>query len=64
MSYQRYHETISDKQKEKLQDAVNSGKAVSLRLSKNHLSGNDMILLTQAQINQIKKSKLQNKGSH
>ena len=62
MSYIQYHITVSAGQKEKLQNAVNTKKAVSLRLSKDNLVGNDMFLLTQAQIKQIEKGKQQNKG--
>ena len=62
MSYIQYHMTVSAGQKEKLQNAVNTKKAVSLRLSKDNLVGNDMFLLTQAQIKQIEKGKQQNKG--
>ena len=62
MSYIQYHMTVSAGQKEKLQNAVNTKKAVSLRLSKDNLVGDDMFLLTQAQIKQIEKGKQQNKG--
>ena len=62
MSYIQYHMTVSAGQKEKLQNAVNTKKAVSLRLSKDNLVGNDMFLLTQAQTKQIEKGKQQNKG--
>ena len=62
MSYIQYHMAVSAGQKEKLQNAVNTKKAVSLRLSKDNLVGNDMFLLTQAQIKQIEKGKQQNKG--
>ena len=55
MSYIQYNVNISKGQEHNLQSAIKSKKAVSLRLSKNDLVGNHMLLLTQAQINNIKK---------
>ena len=43
MSYHKYQVKISDRQKERLQNAIQSKKAVSLRLAKDNLSGDDMI---------------------
>ena len=55
--------TVLDKQREKLKNSIQAKKAVNLRLSKANLTGNDMFLLTRAQINQIEKAKQQNKGA-
>ena len=62
MSYIQYKLNISKGQEDKLQNAIKSKKAVTLRLSKNDLVGNHMLLLTQAQINNIKKARSGNKG--
>ncbi len=62
MSYIQFNVTVSDSQKDKLQNAIKSKKAVSLRLSKNDLTGSDLLLLTQSQINNIQKARSQNKG--
>lgn len=62
MSYIQYKVNVSKGQEDKLRNAVNTKKAVHLRLSKNDLQGDHMLLLTQAQINQIEKARAQNKG--
>ena len=62
MSYTQYKLNVSDGQKDKLRNAAKTKKAVSLRLSKNDLVGNDIMLLTQAQINSIQKAITQNNG--
>ncbi len=62
MSYIQFNVTVSESQKDKLQNAIKSKKAVSLRLSKNDLTGSDLLLLTQSQINNILKARSQNKG--
>ena len=62
MSYIKYNVNISKGQEDKLQNAIKYKKAVALRLSKDDLVGNHMLLLTQAQINNINKARLENKG--
>ena len=62
MSYIQYNVNISKGQEDKLQNAIRLKKAVSIRLSNHDLIGNHMLLLTQAQINNIKKAKSGNKG--
>ena len=62
MSYTQYKLNVSNGQKDKLKNAAKTKKAVSLRLSKNYLVGNDIMLLTQAQINSIQKAITQNNG--
>ncbi len=62
MVYEKYNVNIKKRQEDKLQAAVKTKKAVSLRLSKNDLTGGHMLLLTKAQINNINKAKVQNKG--
>ena len=57
MSYIQYNVNISKGQEDKLQNAIRLKKAVSIRLSNHDLIGNHMLLLTQAQINNIKKAK-------
>ena len=62
MSYIQYKINVSEVQIYKLKNDSKTKKAVSLRLSKNYLVGNDIMLLTQAQINSIQKAMIQNKG--
>ena len=62
MSYIKCNVNISKEQEDKLQNAIKSKKAVSLRLSKNDLIGNHMLLLTQGQIKSIQKAKSRNEG--
>ena len=62
MSYIRCNVNISKGQENKLQNAIKAKKAVSLRLSKDDLVGNHMLLLTQGQINSIQKAKSRNEG--
>ena len=47
---------ISEGQKEKIKQAIQSGTAVSIRLSHGDLSGEHVLALTQAQINKMAKA--------
>ena len=60
--YKQYSVNVLKEQEDKLRNAIKTKKAVHLRLSKNDLQGDHRLLLTQAQINQIEKSRAQNKG--
>ena len=62
MSYIKYNVNISKGQEDKLQNGIKSKKAVSLRLSKDDLVGTHMLLLTQGQINSVKKAMSRNEG--
>jgi len=48
---------ISDKQKRKLKKALSDGTQLSLRLSHADLGGEDVIAVTQSQLNQLKQAK-------
>ena len=50
------------KKAKELKNAAKTKKAVILRLSKDDMVGNDIMLLTQAQNNSIQKAMIQNKG--
>ena len=55
----RYRNTqlnVSEKQKAKIKAALNSGQPVSIRFRYEDLSGNDLLALTQSQINKITKA--------
>ena len=62
MSYIKYNVNISETQKSKLENAIKNKTTVSIRLSKNDLNGNHMLLLTPSQINKIVKARSLNKG--
>ncbi len=62
MSYIQYNVNVSKGQEDKLHKAIKSKKAVSLRLSKDDLVGDDVLLLTQSQISNIERAKAQYKG--
>ena len=60
--YKKYNVKLSKNQKFKLVKAVINKSPITLRLSKNDLSGNDNIFITQTQINKIKKAQNLKKG--
>ena len=45
-TYSEYKVRLSDGQKAKLAKAIKNSSAITLRLSKNELSGNDELMLT------------------
>ena len=53
---------ISDNQKQKIKTALQNDKAVSIRLNYDNLTGNDVLALTQGQINRIKEAYQDKKG--
>ena len=57
--YREYGLMLSDNQKQKLQSAK---EGVTLRLSKDQLSGSDKLLLTKSQINKIQKAQRAGNG--
>lgn len=56
MTYQTYKVNLTNFQKKKLANAVKLKKAINLKLSHKDLSGDIPLLLTQTQLNKIKKS--------
>ena len=54
--YHKHGVNLSDGQKTKIQNSHKNECSVSIRLSKKDLHGNDMLALTQTQINQIRKA--------
>ena len=55
-NYLEYGVNLSAGQKTKLARAIKNGSEISLRLKNNQLSGKDEMMLTQTQINKIKKA--------
>ena len=53
---------ISDNQKIKIKQAISNGTGVSIRLVHDKLTGEDILALTQAQINKITKAFQEGKG--
>ena len=53
---------ISDNQKQKIRNALAAGTQLSLRLSHEDLVGNDVIAVTQSQLNRLKKAHQAGKG--
>ena len=53
---------ISDNQKQKIRNALAAGTQLSLRLSHEDLVGNDVIAVTQSQLNRLKKAHEAGKG--
>ena len=53
---------ISDNQKQKVKNALATGTQLSLRLSHEDLVGDDVIAVTQSQLNQLKKAHQAGKG--
>ena len=60
--YIKHNVNVSEGQKQKIQNAVKNKTTVSIRLSKNDLNGDHMLLLTPSQINKIVKAKSLNAG--
>ena len=61
-NYVKYGLNLSDGQKESIVRAYKNKTSLTIRLNKNELVGNDILFLTEAQVNKINKSKLQKKG--
>ena len=61
-NYLEYGVNLSAGQKTKLARAIKNGSEISLRLKNNQLSGKDEMMLTQTQINKIKKAAQKQKG--
>lgn len=61
-SYHSYGVSLSDGQKEKLGKAYRNNSAVTIRLSKNELSGPDELMLTKTQLKRIQKAMRNNTG--
>ena len=55
-TYIEYNVRLTDGQKSKLASAIRNNSPLTLRLKHSHLRGNDELMLTQRQINKIKKS--------
>ena len=56
MTYVKYGVKLSANQKQKLAKAVSDKSAITLRLTKSDLTGNDMLMLTSTQLKRIKKA--------
>ena len=56
MTYVKYGVKLSADQKKKLAKAVNDKSAITLRLTKSDLTGNDILMLTATQLKRIKKA--------
>ena len=56
MTYVKYGVKLSVNQKQKLAKAVSDKSAITLRLTKSDLTGNDMLMLTASQLKRIKKA--------
>ena len=56
MAYVKYGVKLSANQKQKLAKAVSDKSAITLRLTKSDLAGNDMLMLTSTQLKRIKKA--------
>ena len=55
-TYFEYGVTLTDGQKSKLLSSIKNKSPLTLRLKHSHLRGSDELMLTQRQINKIKKS--------
>ena len=62
-TYIEYGVTLTDGQKSKLASAIRNKSPLTLRLKHSHLRGSDELMLTQRQINKIKKSLRDGTGS-
>ena len=62
-TYIEYGVTLTDGQKSKLASAIRNKSQLTLRLKHSHLRGSDELMLTQRQINKIKKSLIDGTGS-
>ena len=56
MTYVKYGVNLSTGQREKLAKALSNKSAITLRLTKTDLAGNDMLMLTSTQLKRIKKA--------
>ena len=56
MSYIKYGVNLSDGQKDKLARALSNKSAITIRLTKNDLTGSDDMMLTKTQLKRIKKA--------
>src|SRR2546430_1555245 len=63
MNYVPYNVTLTDVQKRHIAKAVSTKSPIKIKLSKNMLTGKDVIGLTNRQIQHLEKSKLHNKGA-
>ena len=54
--YQKHGFNLSVGQKDKIRRAYENGEGISIRVSKQNLHGNDMLAITQTQLNKIKKA--------
>ena len=61
MTYVKHGVKLSADQKKKLAKAVSDKSAITLRLTKSDLTGNDILMLTSTQLKRIKKA-LSNKA--
>ena len=62
MTYVEYGVKLSQGQKQRLAKAISNKSAITLRLSKTDLSGNDSLMLTQTQLKRIQKAMKNNTG--
>jgi len=62
MSYTNVHVNISENQKRNLKQAIESKGPVSIRLGYEDLEGNDLLALTNSQVNRMKKAYENGKG--
>ena len=56
MTYVKYGVNLSAGQREKLAKALSNNSAITIRLTKTDLTGNDMLMLTRTQLKRIQKS--------
>ena len=64
MSYTNVKVSISDGEKAKLKSGLQSGEAVSIRLSHRNFSGEDILALTNAQVTKMTKAYQDGKGGN
>jgi hypothetical protein len=55
--YQKHSFNLSDGQKTKINNAFEKGGGTTIRISKKNLDGNDVLFITETQLNKIKKAK-------
>ena len=55
-SYYSHGVSLSDGQRQKLARAYQNNSAITIRLNKNELTGNDELMLNRTQLNRIKKA--------
>ena len=61
--YLSYGVKLSEGQKEKLARAYSNNSAITIRLNRNELQGNDELMLTKTQLKIIQKAMKNNKGT-